>query len=237
MAKAILLKDGIKLRDKVKELNLTLHNVYAYKSNHSELDYDTILDILSSKEKGKSFAVKCKEAGISDIRAYGIKKRYRDFTDEQVIEYCKRLDSQLSVREACIKYEITNHEGVYKFVAEHSELSVENAVKLYKSEVINRQTIQDLLRKNNVSATAFYHYKKKYKDLSDAEIIDKILKSKEEITQPDFKLINLCKKFNVSYMLAVKYKQRHEELTDEEVIMHYNKNCYINIFGELVTFN
>ncbi len=44
----------------------------------------------------------------------------------------------------------------------------------------------------------------------------------------------LCNQFGVNYKKAYNYKRNHPELTDEEIIIHYNPDCYINIFGEIV---
>ena len=194
-------------------------------------------------EKPMSFRQKCEIAGASYENARRNRRKYKDKTDEEIIEYTIKNQEELlksrALNDYCRKHGI-NRKIAYKIRQKYKYLNIDELIsiieyKLYKKEKI-AITFKYKCEQEGLDYNTVKGYKRLHPELTDEQVINYYKKKYIDNSTKDKKLglKKKCIEANVNYQQVWNCKKKHPELTEDQIIIYYNPRCYINIFGELV---
>ncbi len=214
--------NGKSIRQACKDLGISFGTVYQLKSTNKDLSYASIIDRLVEKNKKKSFAELCREHNINEVNAYGYKRRYKDKSDEEIIEII--LGKDKSFRQKCLDNSI-DYKYACAYKGSHTELSEEQIIEHFRQP--KQKSLTQKCKESNVSYSTVMNYRKKYPELTDEQII-------ESIKNRNTTFKSLCERYEVDYNTAKTYRNNHHELSDEQVIIAYRPDLRLNILGKII---
>jgi hypothetical protein len=168
-----------------------------------------------------TFAEQCRQAGVCVELAYNYRRKHKDLTNEQVIEYYTK--PRISLAEQCRK-EGVNYKKVDKFKQYYKELASnmtnEEIIEYIKNRDANKDDSQIAkCKKIGIKyRTVRSHMRKYNKSFNDAL---KYYETKEK------SLKKLAREANVCYSTVCYYKHKNPNLTNKQVILHYKPDyCF-----------
>lgn len=213
----------ISLASVCKRENVDIHSIRGYMKRHN-ITVDEAIEMYRNKEKEdkerSEFKKFCEENDINAYNAWVYKNKHPGITNEDILKHYKHE----SVSSKCKRLGIS-YSAVMGYKKEHPELDYNTIIEKYLHT--KELTFTEKCRVAGIHYGSATSYRGNHPELTDEEVIERFIVKKRHM--------ELCKKFEVSYEIFMRYKRKHPELTDEEIIIHYNKNCYINTFGELIS--
>lgn len=177
-----------------------------------------------------SFREKCDLLGANYETARRNRNRFKDKTDEEIIEYT--LNRQRDVLKAHIINKYCKENNIsrsksYKIRQQYKSAGIEELIEILETPIAKIKCYSDTFKTKCEQLGLDYNmvkgYKRLHPELTDEQIIEYYIQKYSTSKNKDKKLglKDTCRKLNINYQSLWRYKQRHPGQTNEQLIQYF----------------